>query len=260
MSGAEPGSPSPRTAHEEAAGWLARLLAPLARRLGWGVEVLVLWATAVLGLVLAAAATVVAAAVYDAVAERDGVTAFDAPVLREAVAWRTPQRDDLARAFTDVGGTIGMPLLAALVVLVMVWRWRSRQPLVLMLIAAAGSLALTAVGKIVVGRARPDHRLAVPPFESSPSFPSGHTLNSTVVAGVVTYLVFRNVRSPVLRTLTVLGAVTFATAMGLSRVFLGHHWLTDVMAGWAIGVAWVVVVVTADRLYRDLRAPRATPG
>lgn len=245
------------TAHEEAAGWLARRLSPLARRWGWSVAVLVLWVTALTGLVVAAAATAAAAAVYDAVAERDGVARFDAPVLREAIAWRTPLRDHLAAAVSAVGGPIGMPLLAVLVVAVMVWRWRSRQPLVLMVIATAGSLAMTAVGKLVVGRVRPDHRFAVPPFESSPSFPSGHTLNSTVVAGVLTYLVLRNVASPVLRVVTVVGAVTFATAMGLSRVFLGHHWLTDVMAGWALGVAWVVVVVSADRLQRDLRGSRA---
>ena len=243
----------------EVAGLVARVATPVARRLGARVEYVALWLTAVVGLLLAGLATTGVAAVYDAVVERDGVAAFDAPVLREAIAWRTPGRDDAVRAFTDLGGSIGMPIIAALLVALMTWRWHTRKPLVLMVTATAGSIALTMVGKVAIGRARPDHSLAVPPYESSPSFPSGHTLNATVVAGIAAYLVLRRVRSRWARALTVVGAALFAGAIGLSRVFLGHHWLTDVMAGWALGAAWVAVVVTADALYRTLRDGRATP-
>ena len=125
-----------------------------------------------------------------------------------------------------------------------------------MLIAVAGSLLLTTVGKVNFGRTRPPTSEAVPPFETSPSFPSGHALNSTVIAGVVAYLVIRRLERQLTRLLAVGIAFVWAVAIGLSRVFLGHHWLTDVMFGWVIGLAWLTVVVVAHRLYLTVRSDR----
>jgi membrane-associated phospholipid phosphatase len=139
-----------------------------------------------------------------------------------------------------------------------VWRWRSRTPLVLMLVTVAGSLLATSVGKTAVGRLRPPRTEAVPPFESSPSFPSGHALNSTAIAGMVAYLLLLHLERRLTRVLAVVLAGVWAVAIGLSRVFLGHHWLTDVMVGWVIGLAWLALVITAHRLFLSVR--RAAPA
>lgn len=232
---------------------LVRLAFGLAR---WMAARGVLVTTAVVGGVLAVLLTSASAEVYDAVTENDGVAGLDRPVLDQAVHWRSPGLDTAATAFTDVGGTAGMPVLVAVVVLVMVLAWRSWTPVVLTLIAAAGSLAMTTSGKDLIGRARPPLNLAVPPYEHSPSFPSGHTLNATVLIGVLVYLALLHLDSVRTRALVVVAGAVFVVAMGLSRVFLGHHWLTDVMVGWTLGLAWLSVVVTAHRLFLTVRRAR----
>ncbi len=91
--------------------------------------------------------------------------------------------------------------------------------------------------------------------------PSGHSLNAVVVAGVVAYLLVQHERRPRTEAVAVAAAAAFAVTMGLGRVFLGHHWLTDVLVAWALGLAWLTVVVTAHRLYLTGRnSRRPAPG
>jgi undecaprenyl-diphosphatase len=115
-------------------------------------------------------------------------------------------------------------------------------------IAAGGSLIFTSVGKAIVGRARPPLSSAVPPYEYAPSFPSGHTLNSTVIALMLAYLAWWLSKSLWVRVLGPAAALAWALAMGLSRVYLGHHWITDVVFGWIFGLAWLALLITVHRI------------
>jgi membrane-associated phospholipid phosphatase len=211
--------------------------------------------TAIAGGLVILGLTAASAGVYDAVAEKDGVSSLDQPALDQVIAWRTPLADQLLTVFTHLGGPLGMTLIASAVTLLMVWRWRSLTPPILMIIAVAGSLTFTNVGKAIVGRPRPPLSEAVPPYEHAFSFPSGHTLNSTVIAGMVAYLVASRLTSRLGISLCVVLAVAWAAAMGFSRIFLGHHWLTDVIFAWFLGLAWLAVLVT-----RAPHSPRSPPG
>ena len=233
--------------------WLVALAQALARRVSANA---VLWITAAIGCALVVALTAAGSGIYESVEEGEGLAGIDRPTLDAAIDLRTPTADRLITWFTNLGGPIGMTIITATITLAMALRWRSRTPLVLMVIAVAGSLAMTSVGKIIVGRVRPDTIDAVPPFETSPSFPSGHALNSTVIAGLVAYLVLHRLTSQLGRIVTVVCAAAWAVGMGLSRVFLGHHWLTDVMFGWTLGLAWLCIVITAHRLYLTVRNTR----
>jgi membrane-associated phospholipid phosphatase len=234
-----------------------RALVHLVGRLAAGVSAhTVLYTTLLVGLVTVVGFAAGGAAIYESVAENDGISRLDQPTLDAAITLRTPTNTELATGFTHLGGPIGMTVIASLITVAMVWRWRSRTPLFLMLIATAGSLLMTNVGKVIVGRARPPLSEAVPPYEYAFSFPSGHTLNSTVIAGVVAYLLLRRLRTTWARALTVVLAVVWTVVMGLSRVFLGHHWLTDVVFAWLLGTAWLALIITAHRLFLTVRRRR----
>jgi membrane-associated phospholipid phosphatase len=219
------------------------------RELPW----LVLLVPAVVGGALAVLATAASAEIYDGVEDGEGVTALDRPVLEWVVNWRTPWLDDAVTAYTDLGSARSMVPIVLFAAGVLWWWWQRPTPAILLAIAAAGSLLMTVVGKQLVGRVRPPQELAVPPYELTPSFPSGHTLNSWVLWILIGYLVAVRTGSRRRRAVAAAVATVLATAMGLSRVYLGHHWLTDVLVGWTLGAAWLAVIVTSHRLALTVR-------
>ncbi len=216
----------------------------------------VLLVTLLFGLVVSVTLTAVSAEIYEAVTEGDGVAGLDRPILRWAVSARTPELTYVVTIFTNVGGPVGMPILAALAMTGLVLRRRAWTPIALMVAACCGSLLMTVVGKLLVGRPRPPLVDAVAPYETSASFPSGHSLNAVVVAGVVAYVLVLRQERWVARVLIVAGAALFAILMGFSRVYLGYHWLTDVMVAWTLGLAWLSIIVMTHQLYLSLRRVR----
>ncbi|WP_336711161.1 phosphatase PAP2 family protein [Arthrobacter sp. USHLN218] len=251
-----PGGRDPASWHSRFGRFLAGAAEAVGTRLG-SIPTLILLLAG--GLIVAVVLTTAFAGVYDAVTEGDGVAELDHPLLAFAKTLRSPGLDLLATAYTDLGGTVGMPILAVLATITLAWRRRSWTPVILIPAAALGSLLMTVSGKPFFGRSRPALSDAVPPYEHSASFPSGHALNSIVIAGIVAYLIILRLRSRRSQYLTIAAAACFALLMGLSRVFLGHHWFTDVLAAWALGAAWLAVVITAHRMYLTVRHKTRAP-
>lgn len=219
--------------------------------------------TLVIGMSAVVVLTLIAAQVYDAVTDKDGVAGLDLPILNAAIQLRSPALNAFAIGYTDIAGPIGMPIIAVLGILVLALYRRSWTPVILIAAAGTGSLLMTIAGKDLIGRNRPPLSDAVPPYEYSPSFPSGHTLNAVVVVGVIAYLLILRRHSTHARVLLISAAVVYAFTVGLSRMYLGHHWFTDVLAAWALGAAWLGLIITSHRLYLTVRRRRegaALPG
>lgn len=200
------------------------------------------------GAVVFASLITASADVYEDVTNTNGVSGLDGPVLDLGLSLRTPAGERWVTAFTNLGGTGPMVFMTLTFTAAMFAIWRRRSIPLLMLIAAAGSLIFTSVGKTVVGRARPPLALAVPPYEYAPAFPSGHALNSTVIALMLAYFAWWLSKRLWVRVMSPVLGTVWAVAIGLSRVYLGHHWITDVIFGWVFGLAWLALLITVHRI------------
>lgn len=120
------------------------------------------------------------------------------------------------------------------------------------------SAALTLLVKTLVERTRPPTATMLGPVDSSYAFPSGHTLNATVFFGLVAALALTRVRSRLGRVAVVLAWLGASLAVGASRLYLGYHWLTDVLAGWSIAAVVLSLAAIGYWLLRARRL-RATP-
>jgi membrane-associated phospholipid phosphatase len=239
--------------------WTVGLLVALGRRIGAHPALAL---TLAVGIGAAFLMSFLVSRVYDAVTERDGVAGLDEPILHAAIALRSPGVDAVAAAVAVLFGPVGMPIMAVAALAVLSVRRRSWTPAILIAAAGIGSLLMTVAGKDIIGRSRPPLSEAIPPFEYSPSFPSGHTLNATVIAGAVGYLLWLRRHAIAARIAALTIPIVIAVAVGVTRVLLGAHWFTDVLAGWLLGAAWLALVITAHRGYLTARrrgAPRRPP-
>ncbi len=147
---------------------------------------------------------------------------------------------------------LGKPIvLAAVVAVVVVWLWRvprRRAAIFLVATSLGGGLVSTAV-KVAVDRPRPavDHPVAT---AFGKSFPSGHALGSAVTYGAIVVALWP-VLSPRLRRAGLALAVLAALAIGSSRLLLGLHFVTDVVGGYVLGVAWLSAAAAVFAVWRE---------
>ena len=171
---------------------------------------------------------------------------FDSSVRAAVHAYATPVLTRLmfAISFMGSGGLIASAVLAF--VLFAYFEWR--RAAIWLAVTLAGALVLELTLKFAFHRPRP-----VPFFGPVPrtySFPSGHSLFSFCFYGVLAGLLAGRVRSKPARVLVWVVAASLVIAIGLSRIYLGVHYPSDVVAGYLTGAIWAASMVALDRLRR----------
>ena len=217
---------------------------------------------ATIGIFLLAGAAVALAGTY-AFAKfaghvRSGSTqAFDTAVLKWIAAHRTPLLDQGMLEITFLGtGTVVLMIVA--ISGMFLWLTKHKYSALLLLISTAGGLLLNNFLKAGFGRPRPQV------FEwgttvVSTSFPSGHAMGAAVAYGTVAYLAARLQERRLHRVVTLISAAVIILLISISRLYLGVHYPSDVIAGVIIGLAWAgfcMATLEAIQLYARNRAPR----
>jgi undecaprenyl-diphosphatase len=208
------------------------------------------------GLLFSAAIVIV----FGLLAREVFLTARAGPLDREITLFvrglESPFRNNLAIVLTFFGSHLFI-IPATLVVAYLLRAKGHPTSALLFFSSVAGGFVLNALLKISFQRARPDLWPALV-SEHTFSFPSGHAAMSTVFYGGLASVVFHltDRRGP--RILAVAGALIAILTIMATRVYLGVHWTTDVIAGFVVGIFWVVVsAIATEIVYR--RVPRSRP-
>lgn len=226
--------------------WLARL-----RDGGPRVAVLV-------GVALIVVGIVGFAVVVDSVQEADDLASLDDPVLEGLREVRSSAVTAVLVAVTTVSGPVVLPIIVLVGALLWAFVGRQRWQAGLLAAAMLVSTGVSLVVKGIVARPRPPvDAQHVAGVEQTYSFPSGHTIGTATLLLVVGYLAW--VRRPAWRSLLGWSAVVLVGTglVALSRLYLGYHFVTDVVASFALALAVLGGVVTVDRR-RAVRAAHRT--
>lgn len=173
----------------------------------------------------------------------EDVVAFDRAVAAGAHDHAPPALVAVMLTVTSLGGADAVIVVAVIVAVALAVTRRFRLAIA-WTAAEAGAGALNSLLKALFHRARPSFD---PPFASATgwSFPSGHSMGTFVTAGMLAYVVSRLSKRRGVRLGAFFVASVWTLAIGYSRVLLGVHWASDVLAGFAAGAAWLAVCVSA---------------
>ncbi|MGK8485312.1 phosphatase PAP2 family protein [Nocardia asiatica] len=197
--------------------------------------------------VLTALLVVCAAVLTAGVVGGGGPGRIDRGISDWAIAQRNDALTPVAVVVSVLGGTLAMTALATATCLVLSWRrrWTSAA---LVAVAGLGGGLLVRGGKRLTDRDRPpveDHLISV----SNQAYPSGHGMGSFVVVGIVLVVALPGLHGPLTRACAAIAAVVFVAAVGLSRIYLGVHWTTDILGAWCFGALWLILCLTVYRYF-----------
>ena len=200
--------------------------------------------TAGAGLVVICLAAAGSGEVMEQVTAGDGVALVDHPVAAFVVAHRSGGLTALMRVVSTAGGPLIVTIVTAAAGLLAGAVRRSWGPVLVAGVTLAGTGILTVVLKAVLGRQRPPLHDALAAADGY-AFPSGHAATAAAAFGVLAFLVATGLRRWAARIAVWAAAAMLTVLVGVSRVYLGVHWTTDVLGGWAYGVLWLAVVLSA---------------
>jgi membrane-associated phospholipid phosphatase len=191
-------------------------------------------------------------------AKNGALERVDASVHDWAVGERTADATLFFVTVSNIGGPagVGIVLLAVGVIVAIRRRWSW---LIYLAVTAGGGALLDLELKRYFARARPD--VAEMLLRATGySFPSGHAMGSAVAFGALSYLAFRTIKSWPARAAVIAFLYTLVAAVALSRVYLGVHWISDVLGGVTAGFLWLTTITVAYETIRRIRRARAGTG
>jgi undecaprenyl-diphosphatase len=194
------------------------------------------------GALVFATMTLTLGEISEDVINREPLTIADVQLTYWLHAHATPRLTGTMLFGTWFGSTLIVSCIAAGFALYLLWRRRFYWAAAA-LSSVFGGMLLNKILKYVFHRARPQFTNPILSLDSY-SFPSGHTMMATVLYGVLAAYLVSETTDPRRRALVVIAASFMIVLVGFSRIYLGAHYLSDVLAAMAEGVAWLSLCLT----------------
>lgn len=191
------------------------------------------------------------------VAAHGPLTVLDVRLANWFHARATPGVTHVLLLFTNWNSIAGVLAMSAVLGVVLLRR-RLDDWLLALVLTVPGGMAVNVLMKLAFARARPVFEQPLVTLDTF-SFPSGHSSGAALFYGFLACLLVRHATSAGKRAAVGIAAVLMVAAVGFSRIYLGAHYLTDVLAGIAEGGAWLAICITAVSHLRRRRAARGLP-
>ena len=190
------------------------------------------------------------------------ILAFNVRTNGPLLAWDLPIDQAMhARATQDswigldamliAGGLGQQTAVVIMILLALYWVWqRHWYEIGMLLVGVAGGTVWFEILSNLIGRHRPVFPDPITTPLPGPGFPSGHSMTAVLLYGLILVLLLPRLASWRWRLLAVLDALLIVLLVGFSRLYIGDHFPTDVLAGYSFGLAWGALVFTGIELYR----------
>jgi len=172
-------------------------------------------------------------------------TLCDAPIVQYVAAHRVADLTRAMKATTTVGNDLYLWIVVLIGGAILSWLIRSWRPLLLLALIMLGAVSLNLLVKQAVGRTRPPSLLWAIPANGW-SFPSGHATESAAVYWTLAYMFASTQHRRGIESMACAIAIAAPLLIGISRVYLGVHWPSDVIVGWALGGTWSAIALASS--------------
>lgn len=177
------------------------------------------------------------------------IVQFDNWVIRFIQGFESPVLTKIMEFFTFIGSTPAVIVLCLFIIFFLYKVLHHRSELILFIIVVAGTPIINYILKGFFQRARPDlHRLIE---IGGYSFPSGHAMNAFTVYGILAFLLWRHIFNRTGRWMLILFSTIMIAAIGVSRIYLGVHYPSDVIGGYFASSFWLAISIWYFQRYKD---------
>lgn len=182
------------------------------------------------------------------------VVQFDSTIITFVQGFENSALTIVMKIFTFIGDTNSVIVLSILVIIFLYVVLKHRVELILFIAAIIGSALLNQLLKYSFQRARPElHRLIE---IDSYSFPSGHAMNAFTVYTIISFLLWRHIPSRTGRTILIIISAIMIITIGISRIYLGVHYPSDIIAGYFASGCWLGLAIWFFQKYQENRCER----